>query len=54
MLFFRYPEAFELSTCKKDNREYLFAASTPQERKSWMVALAKVRVKHWLLYLRFH
>ncbi|XP_062580578.1 arf-GAP with Rho-GAP domain, ANK repeat and PH domain-containing protein 1-like isoform X2 [Saccostrea cucullata] len=38
----RYPEAFELSTCKKDNREYLFAASTPQEKKSWMVALAKL------------
>lgn len=40
--FDKYPEAFELSTCKKDNREYLFAASTPQERKSWMVALAKL------------
>ncbi|XP_056013170.1 arf-GAP with Rho-GAP domain, ANK repeat and PH domain-containing protein 1-like isoform X4 [Ostrea edulis] len=38
----RYPEAFELSTCKKDNREYLFAASTPQEKKSWMIALAKL------------
>lgn len=42
-VIFRYPEAFELSTCKNNNREYLFAASTPQERKSWMVALAKVR-----------
>ncbi|XP_078325603.1 arf-GAP with Rho-GAP domain, ANK repeat and PH domain-containing protein 2-like isoform X9 [Crassostrea virginica] len=37
----RYPEAFELSTCK-NNREYLFAASSPEERKSWMVALSKL------------
>ena len=40
--YFRYPNAFELSTTKSNNRTYLFAASTPEEKMAWMRTLSKV------------
>ncbi|CAC5426180.1 ARAP1 [Mytilus coruscus] len=38
----RYPNAFELSTRKTNNRTYLFAASTPEEKMTWMRTLTKL------------
>ncbi|XP_052078111.1 arf-GAP with Rho-GAP domain, ANK repeat and PH domain-containing protein 1-like isoform X2 [Mytilus californianus] len=38
----RYPNAFELSTRKTNNRTYLFAATTPEEKMTWMRTLTKL------------
>ncbi|XP_052078114.1 arf-GAP with Rho-GAP domain, ANK repeat and PH domain-containing protein 1-like isoform X5 [Mytilus californianus] len=37
-----YPNAFELSTRKTNNRTYLFAATTPEEKMTWMRTLTKL------------
>ncbi|XP_052078115.1 arf-GAP with Rho-GAP domain, ANK repeat and PH domain-containing protein 1-like isoform X6 [Mytilus californianus] len=38
----KYPNAFELSTRKTNNRTYLFAATTPEEKMTWMRTLTKL------------
>ncbi|KAL5013055.1 hypothetical protein ScPMuIL_011606 [Solemya velum] len=38
----RYPDSFEISSCKNNNRIYLFSAPSSEQRVEWMQAISKI------------